>query len=85
MIKKLLTILLILFSFSSFAQFEAGEYVNSDTVKLNDTPLLLDAFKEGNLGGAGNIFYSTGASSQPASGSLNQVMANNLLNPNVIV
>ena len=77
--KKLLTILLVLVSFSSFAQFEAGEYVNTDTVKLNNTPLLLDAFKSGSLGEAGNIFYSTGASSQPASGTVNQVIGGNTL------
>src|SRR5574344_2047479 len=77
--KKLLTILLVLISFSTFAQFEAGEYINSDTVKIDGTPLLLNTFKQGNLGGAGNIFYSTGASSQPASGSVDQVVGNNYI------
>lgn len=59
--------------------------LNANTIKLDGTELLIDAFKSGSLGGAGNIFYSTGASSQPASGSINQVMANNLLNPNTVV
>jgi len=77
--KKLLTILLVLISFSSFAQFEAGEFVNSDTVKLDGVPLLLNTFKEGNLGGAGNLFYSTGASSQPASGSVTDVVGDNYI------
>src|SRR5574344_357422 len=77
--KKLLTILLVLISFSTFAQFEAGEYINSDTVKIDGVPLLLNTFKQGNLGGAGNIFYSTGASSQPASGTVNQVVGNNYI------
>src|SRR5574344_947658 len=77
--KKLLTILLVLISFSTFAQFEAGEYINSDTVKIDGTPLFLNTFKQGNLGGAGNIFYSTGASSQPASGTVNQVVGGNAL------
>src|SRR5574344_1550036 len=77
--KKLLTILLVLISFSTFAQFEAGEYINSDTVKIDGVPLLLNTFKQGNLGGAGNIFYSTGASSQHASGTVNQVVGNNYI------
>lgn len=82
--KKLLTILLVLISFSTFAQFEAGEYINSDTVKIDGVPLLLNTFKQGNLGGASNIFYSTGASSQPASGSLNQVIGGNSLSANYV-
>lgn len=77
--KVLLLLTLILLGFSSFAQFEAGEYINSDTVKIDGVPLLLNTFKQGNLGGASNIFYSTGASSQPASGSVNQVMGGGLL------
>jgi hypothetical protein len=59
--------------------------INTDTVKIDGVPLLLNTFKQGNLGGASNIFYSTGASSQPASGSINQVMANNLLEPNRVI
>lgn len=82
--KKLLTILLVLISFSGFAQFEAGEFVNTDTVKIDGVPLLLNTFKEGNLGSAGNIFYSTGASSQPESGSLNQVIGGNTLTTNFV-
>ena len=50
--------------------------ISTDTVKIDGVPLLLNTFKKGNLGGASNIFYSTGASSQPASGTLNQVAAN---------
>jgi len=35
--------------------------ISTDTVKIDGVPLLLNTFKQGNLGGAGNIFYSTGA------------------------
>jgi hypothetical protein len=76
--------LLVLISFSSFAQFEAGEYINSDTVKIDGVPLLLNTFKKDSLGGAGNIFYSTGASSQPASGTVNQVAGGGLLTANYV-
>jgi len=52
---------------------------NSIDYYLNNTPLLLNTFKQGNLGGAGNIFYSTGASSQPASGSVTDVVGDNYI------
>jgi len=53
--------------------------ISTDTVKIDGVPLLLNTFKQGNLGGVGNIFYSTGASSQPASGTVNQVVGNNYI------
>jgi len=53
--------------------------ISTDTVKIDGVPLLLNTFKKDSLGGAGNIFYSTGASSQPASGSVNQVIGGNAL------
>lgn len=58
--------------------------INADTFKLDNSPLLLNTFKQGNLGGASNIFYSTGASSQPASGSINQVIGGNSLTANYV-
>jgi hypothetical protein len=54
-------------------------FLNANTLKLDGTELLIDAFKSGSLGGAGNIFYSTGANSQPASGTVNQVVGNNYI------
>ena len=45
--------------------------LNANTIKLDGTELLVSTFKSGSLGATGNIFYSTGASSQPASGSIN--------------
>ena len=59
--------------------------ISTDTVKINGVPLLLNTFKKDSLGGAGNIFYSTGASSQPASGSVNQVVGGGLLSANAVV
>lgn len=53
--------------------------ISTDTVKIDGVPLLLNTFKKDSLGGAGNIFYSTGASSQPASGTVNQVIGGNTL------
>jgi len=53
--------------------------LNANTIKLDGTELLVNTFKSGSLGGAGNIFYSTGASSQPASGTVNQVIGGNTL------
>lgn len=38
--KKLLIILLILISFSSFAQFEAGEFINGDTAKIKGSSII---------------------------------------------
>src|SRR5574344_154305 len=54
-------------------------FLNANTLKLDGTELLIDVFKSGSLGEAGNIFYSTGASSQPASGTVNQVVGNNYI------
>lgn len=59
--------------------------LNANTIKLDGTELLIDAFKSGSLGGAGNIFYSTGVSSQPASGSLNQVAGGGLLTDKYVI
>lgn len=53
--------------------------INTDTVKLNNTPLLLDAFKSGLIGGAGTIPYSNGASSQLSFGTVNQTIGGNSL------
>lgn len=58
--------------------------IDADTMKIDGVPLLLNTFKQGNLGGAGNIFYSTGASSQPASGIVNQVIGGNALTANYV-
>jgi len=58
--------------------------ISTDTVKIDGVPLLLNTFKKDSLGGAGNIFYSTGASSQPASGSINQVIGGNSLTANYL-
>lgn len=59
--------------------------IDVDTMKIDGVPLLLNAFKKDSLGGAGNIFYSTGASSQPASGSVNQVLGGGLLTDKYLI
>ena len=56
-----------------------GNSISADTFKVDGVPLLQNTFKQGNLGGAGDIFYSTGASSQPASGSVTDVVGDNYI------
>jgi hypothetical protein len=40
--KKLILILIIIFPFIGFAQFEAGEYVNADTIKKGGVPVFVN-------------------------------------------